>query len=90
MYKRRLGQPAAVVRRRYLPNRALVVAREGAELADVQGVLPIVGEKSALDGRTTAYVCEFGRCQAPTHDPKVLARQLADVRPLPPPETNGD
>jgi hypothetical protein len=80
----------AAVRRRYLPNRALVVAREGSELTVVRAALPLVGEKVAVDGRTTAYVCELGRCQAPTHDPEVLARQLAAVRPLPPPDTNGD
>ena len=80
----------AVVRRRYLPNRALVAAREGDELAAVQRALPIVGEKVALDGRTTAYVCEHGRCLAPTHDPEVLGRQLAEVRPFPAAESNGD
>jgi uncharacterized protein YyaL (SSP411 family) len=52
--------------------------------------LPIVGEKQAIDGRTTAYVCERGRCLAPTSDPDVLARQLEGVTPLPGADEKGD
>jgi hypothetical protein len=79
----------ATVQARYLPNRALVVTREGEALAAVQRALPFVGEKLAIDGRTTAYVCERGRCLAPTSDPAVLARQLDTVTPLPD-EEKGD
>lgn len=67
---------------RYLPSRALVVTREGPALAAVQRALPIVGEKAAIDGRATAYVCERGRCLRPTSDPAELARQLDAVAPL--------
>jgi len=35
--------------------------------------------KAALNGQPTAYVCEIGRCELPTNDPAVLARQLAPV-----------
>ena len=70
------------VHARYLPNRALVVTREGAPLAAVQRALPFVGEKAAIDGRTTAYVCERGRCLRPTSDPAELTRQLDAVHPL--------
>lgn len=70
------------VHARYLPNRALVVTREGAPLAAIQRALPFVGEKAAIDGRTTAYVCERGRCLRPTSDPAELGRQLDTVYPL--------
>jgi len=70
------------VHARYLPNRALVVTREGSPLAAVQRALPIVGAKAAIDGRTTAYVCERGRCLRPTSDAAELGRQLDAVFPL--------
>jgi uncharacterized protein YyaL (SSP411 family) len=70
------------VHARYLPNRALVVTREGPPLAAVQRALPIVGEKASIHGRTTAYVCERGRCLRPTSDAAELGRQLEAVHPL--------
>jgi uncharacterized protein YyaL (SSP411 family) len=79
-----------VVQTTYLPNRALVVTREGGDLAAAAQALAIVGEKHAIDGRTTAYVCERGRCLAPTSDPETLARQLSAVLPLPPADEKGD
>jgi len=38
--------------------------------------VPLLAEKRALDGRSTAYVCERGVCALPTHDPDVVIRQL--------------
>ncbi len=80
----------AVVRRRFLPNRALLVARDGAELTAAQADLPFAAEKLALDGRTTGYVCERGRCRLPTADPALFAAQLAETHPLPPSLPMGD
>jgi len=37
--------------------------------------------KVAVDDRATAYVCEIGRCELPTSDPEVLARQLPAMGP---------
>ena len=37
---------------------------------------------SAIDGRTTAYVCKKGVCKRPTSDPSELARQLGEIRRL--------
>jgi uncharacterized protein YyaL (SSP411 family) len=70
----------AVMRRAFLPNKVLAAAAEGEGLGAVVAVAPFVAEKRALGGRTTAYVCERGRCELPTSDPTVLARQLARVR----------
>ena len=75
---------------RYLPNRALVVTREGPPLVAVQRALPFVGEKAAIDGRTAAYVCERGRCLRPTSDAAELARQLDTVHALPDVASSGD
>ena len=84
------GALQAVVRSTFLPNRAFVVVREGSKLAEAQAALPFVGEKRAVDGLATAYVCERGRCLAPTSDPATLARQLAQVQPLPALDQKGD
>jgi uncharacterized protein YyaL (SSP411 family) len=73
----------ATVHGAFVPNRMLTVAREGDELARQQALIPLVAEKRALGGRSTAYVCELGVCELPTADPAVLARQLAKVHPLP-------
>jgi hypothetical protein len=79
----------AAVQSQYLPNRALVVTREGETLDALSRAVAFVGEKHAIEGRPTAYVCERGRCLAPTSDPTVLERQLATVAALPE-EEKGD
>jgi len=66
----------SILRRTFLPNRALAGSVEGDELAALATVAPIVEGKRALRGRSTAYVCERGHCQLPTSDPAVLRRQL--------------
>jgi uncharacterized protein YyaL (SSP411 family) len=79
-----------VVRRTFLPNRAFVVAREGKALAAARAAFPFVGEKTAIAGEATAYVCEHGRCLAPTSDPATLVRQLGQVHALPPAAPESD
>jgi uncharacterized protein YyaL (SSP411 family) len=79
------GPPAAapllaVVRRTFLPSRALAGGAEGKEIGALGATVSFVAEKRALGGRATAYVCERGRCELPTGDPEVLARQLARAR----------
>ena len=61
---------------RILPVR-LPAAGPGAAL---RASFPALEGKRARRGRATAYVCERGRCQAPTSDPAVLRSQLAAVR----------
>lgn len=68
------------LRRTYLPNR-IIVPLIGAPSVDAKAV-PLVEAKVAMDGKATAYVCEAGRCERPTHDPKVFAAQLGKVHPL--------
>jgi len=67
----------AVLQRTFLPNRVLAGAAEGEDLATLATLAPIVDGKRALNGQSTAYVCERGHCQLPTNDPAVLARELA-------------
>jgi uncharacterized protein YyaL (SSP411 family) len=73
------------LRRAHLPNRIVaVVATE--DIAGLQETIPLVANKVARQGRTTAYVCENRVCDAPTTDPGVFAKQLSNVKPLPSPE----
>src|SRR5262249_19913063 len=46
------------VRRSYLPNHILTATTEGDELTHQRQVIPLVADKQALRGATTAYVCE--------------------------------
>jgi uncharacterized protein YyaL (SSP411 family) len=68
----------AVLRARFLPNvvRAVVAEDDVAALARTAA---FVEGKVAQAGRPTAYVCERGSCQLPTHDPTAFAEQLAVV-----------
>jgi hypothetical protein len=79
------GEPApepllSVLRRAFLPNRALAGAPEGAGLARLGRLAPVAEGKVAA-GRPTAYVCERGRCRLPAIAPEKLAAQIAPVRP---------
>jgi len=67
------------LRRTFTPNRALLGAAQGAHVEALARLAPIVGGKTALGGRATAYVCERGACQLPTTDPAALVAQLAAV-----------
>jgi hypothetical protein len=65
-----------VVRRTFVPNRAMAAASE-ADAAALGALVPWIADKTALDGRPTAYVCSQGRCELPVHDPEALAARLA-------------
>ena len=58
---------------RYLPNRVMAGAPEGAPSASG---LPLLEGKPTVGGDATAYVCRRYVCQAPTTDPHALGRQL--------------
>jgi len=69
-----VGEPSpflAELRKRFLPNRALMLA--GEELARR---LPLVAGMKPIDGKSTAYVCENYTCQLPTTDPVRFAELL--------------
>ncbi len=58
----------------YLPNK--VVAGRAPDDDEAAGLVPLLEERPARDGRATAYVCEGYVCQNPTTDPLELERQL--------------
>jgi len=61
-----------VIRARYLPNRLVAVAAPGPR----PRAMPLLSDRSPIDGKVTAYLCEGFVCRAPTTDPAELARQL--------------
>jgi uncharacterized protein len=71
-----------VLRRTFLPNRALVGAPEGAGVAAVGRLARVAEGKTAASGHPTAYVCERGACRLPAISAEKLAAQLRPVRPL--------
>lgn len=66
----------------FLPNRVVSVVSQGDELDRHATIIPLLKHKRALQNRATAYVCEQGFCELPTHDPAVFARQIATVDSL--------
>jgi hypothetical protein len=70
----------SVLRRVFLPNRALCGAAEGEDLVRLGRVAPVAAGKIA-GGHATAYVCEKGQCRLPAISPEKLASQVAPVRP---------
>ncbi len=66
---------AAVLRR--LPVNAVLTTLPAAGPADkLRKLAPALEGKKAVAGTPTAYVCEFGTCQAPTPEVSIMLKQL--------------
>jgi uncharacterized protein len=59
---------------RYLPNK--VVAGRAPDDEEATGLVPLLANRPAPDGRARAYVCVRYACQSPTTDPTELFEQL--------------
>ena len=71
-----------LLRRTYwsrLPANAVLslLPAAGAD-AELLALAPALASKVAVDGKATAYVCEFGSCQAPTSAPGLMLEQIFD------------
>jgi len=66
-----LGDLAAVVRTDFRPHVVLAGGPEGIERPE------LMRERTAVDGRAAAYVCENFACQRPVTEPNELAEALA-------------
>jgi hypothetical protein len=73
----------SVLRRQFLPNRALAGAPEGEGIARLGRVAAVAAGKVAAGGRPTAYVCEKGQCRLPAIAPEKLQAQVETVTPYP-------
>jgi len=68
-----------VLRTQYLPSRVIAVTEPSDDLRLAERI-PALNGKLAVDGRSTAYVCERGSCQRPTNDPEELRAQIDQKR----------
>jgi uncharacterized protein YyaL (SSP411 family) len=71
-----------VMRRTFLPNRALAGVEAGPAAAAIERVAPVARGKAPIDGAAAAYVCEQGTCQLPVTDPAALEARLGQAKPL--------
>jgi uncharacterized protein YyaL (SSP411 family) len=74
------GPLLAEFRNVFVPNRVIVLTAEGEEAEKLAKTIPLATGKGAIEGKTTAYVCEKQVCALPTSDPEVFAKQIAKVR----------
>jgi len=64
------------VRERYLPNKILIFADDGAAPKALTKLLPFLETIKPIDGKATAYVCVNYACQLPTTDVNAMVRLL--------------
>jgi uncharacterized protein YyaL (SSP411 family) len=66
----------------FVPNKAFAVLAD-EEAAKQQAQVPWLEGKRAMGGKTTAYVCERGRCDLPTSNAAVFRKQIDRRKPYP-------
>ena len=67
-----LDELEEVVRSRFRPRLVLAAGPEGTERPE------LMRDRTAVDGKPAAYVCERFICQAPVTSPDALAAQIGD------------
>jgi hypothetical protein len=77
--KNGLDAMLAPVRATFFPNRVLVAAAESEQLESHAELNPLLRDRIARNGQTTAYLCQNFVCGFPTADPATFAEQLAAV-----------
>ena len=70
------------LRKTFVPNKAFAILSD-AEVSEQQAQVPWLEAKRAMGGKSTAYVCERGRCDLPTPNPGVFQKQIDRRRPYP-------
>jgi uncharacterized protein YyaL (SSP411 family) len=81
--QREEGSPlAGRLREAFVPNKAFAVLTD-AEAAKQVDQVPWLEGKRAMGAKTTAYVCERGRCDLPTSNPAVFRKQIDRRKPYP-------
>ncbi len=70
------------LRETFVPNKAFAVLTD-AEAAEQQAQVPWLEGKRAMRGKSTAYVCERGRCDLPTPNPALFHKQIDRRKPYP-------
>ena len=63
------------LKKQYFPHKSLLLTFD-SEKEDKQDLLSPIKQKTALQGKTTAYICEEGACHLPTCDLTEMKKQL--------------
>jgi uncharacterized protein len=66
-----------VRRGRYLPNTLAALRRPGEPEAEVVREIPVLAQRTLVDGRAAVYVCQRFACRRPVTEPAGLAAELA-------------
>ena len=66
----------AAIGKTYLPDTTVLLADGGDGQSALARRMPYLEHVVMQDGRATAYLCENGACQLPTHDPEELLRRI--------------
>ena len=67
----------AEVQRPYRPHQVVALARPGA----AELIIPLLAERTLVDGKATAYVCQHFVCQLPVTEVAALREQLSSRGP---------
>ena len=63
---------------RFIPNKVIALVPAGDDGASLVKLMPMLKDRTPLEGKPTAYVCENYACKLPTNDPVTLAEQLKE------------
>jgi len=66
------------VAERFLPNKVVLVRQSGKKGEELVRLAPFLETQTALDGQTTAYVCQNHACSLPTTDVSKMMTLLAE------------
>ena len=73
------GAPGAAlvdtIRSRFLPNKVLVV--QSSVTPEAAALVPLLRDRTLVDGLPTAYVCRHGTCKLPVTRPEELLDQIS-------------
>ena len=64
------------LRQTLLPNSVLCVVEDGPDISENSKIIPLLKNKHAIDGKTTAYVCVQNTCKQPAQDVETFTQQI--------------
>ncbi|MGB7531835.1 MAG: thioredoxin domain-containing protein [Halobacteriota archaeon] len=66
---------AVEINRHFMPNKVIAVTRSGDD--ELSGLIPLIKDKVAVQGKPTVYICENYTCKTPITNLEDLRRKLS-------------